>query len=448
MSGRLPARAVVATAVFAVIAASRWPFLTPGYGVEIDAWRVANTARSISHNDVYEISRFPGYPAHEIVCSWFWRGGPIALNGTSALMALLACAAVWSIARKLNTPNELLLIAALAATPAFYVSSVTTKDYVWALAFSWLALRLAMDGRAWPSGILLGLATGCRLTAAAMFLPVAIVLWSGKGRSRSSAIVGCAAATAVTALICFLPVLRHYGSSFLLAYAHARPDAAAIIERATLGVWGGIGSLALAVGWGATLIRPRLKPAAASISAFDAALLVIIAVYSTAYLMLPDQSGYLLPLVPAVLLLLARFAPERVFQSVCIALVLVPFIDLNTRGLQAGAILADHRQRERSIADVQRFVQFAESALPGENLIVVGGWQPLISALTPHVHNHYIYLATAAELHRALERGWRIAYTSRVIRDFNYAARGVNLDAFAAIDLQRLLAEQQTPRPK
>src|ERR1043166_6986783 len=69
--------------VFLVVLLSRLPFLDAGYGVNVDAWRVALRAVEIAITGDYSVSRFPGYPIQEIVCSWFWRGGPFALNALS-----------------------------------------------------------------------------------------------------------------------------------------------------------------------------------------------------------------------------------------------------------------------------------------------------------------------------------------------------------------------------
>ena len=69
-------------ALAAIVALSRVPFLDEGYGVNFDAWRVARVARQIAVTGVYEVSRFPGYPFQEIVCSWFWRGEALALVAT------------------------------------------------------------------------------------------------------------------------------------------------------------------------------------------------------------------------------------------------------------------------------------------------------------------------------------------------------------------------------
>jgi hypothetical protein len=51
----------------AAVALSRLAFLTPGYGVNVDAWRVARVARQLSETGIYEVSRFPGYPVQEIL---------------------------------------------------------------------------------------------------------------------------------------------------------------------------------------------------------------------------------------------------------------------------------------------------------------------------------------------------------------------------------------------
>ena len=75
------------------VALSRLPFLGTGYGINVDAWRVARVARQLSETGLYEVSRFPGYPVQEIVCSWLWRGGPWALNGASAVCSVFA---VWA----------------------------------------------------------------------------------------------------------------------------------------------------------------------------------------------------------------------------------------------------------------------------------------------------------------------------------------------------------------
>lgn len=229
-----------AVLVFALIALSRLPFLDAGYGVNVDAWRVAGTARKISQTGVYEVSRFPGYPVQEIVSSWFWKGGPIALNGLSAAFGILAAVATWSIARRLGCRDSLLIAAAIASVPIFFVSSVTSKDYIWALAFVLLALWAAISRKPGLAGILLGVAIGCRATSAAMLIPLALVVWSEcENASRWWSLFRFAAITTITAGLAFLPVWMRYGWGFFTFYqSHDRPDLRTIAIRGTWEVWG------------------------------------------------------------------------------------------------------------------------------------------------------------------------------------------------------------------
>ena len=434
-----------AALLLALIALSRLAFIDAGYGVENDSWRVARTARAISETGVYEVSRFPGYPVHEIVSSWFWEGGPIALNALSAVMSLVTCFAVWRVARRLRVQDNLLLVAALAATPVFYVNSVTTKDYVWALAFTWLAIWMACENRPLLAGIFLGFGIGCRMTTGAMLFPILLVLYgvaAGPGRWRGLA--EFAGASILSGATLFAPVWHRYGSEFFTFYQHDRPDAGTILKLGTWQVWGSLGLLGLTIGIGAALLRwcrlrrpPVEQPANRMIVP---ALLLTVVLYVAAYLRLPDQAGYLLPVIPATLFLLVRFTPRPAFQVCCACLVVSPFLEWSSAGAQPGAILADHRARLQMIVGATQFVHFTEANLPGENLVVVGGWEPMISVLLPPnvVHNHYVYLANASEVQQALAAGWGLAYAAPSIRQYNCRMKSVDLADFGARDLYAL----------
>jgi hypothetical protein len=90
------------SALFLIVLLSRLPFLDAGYGANVDAWRVARVAHDIATSGEYSVSRFPGYPVQEIVCSWFWNGGPIMLNGLTALFSAAVATTFAAIARELT----------------------------------------------------------------------------------------------------------------------------------------------------------------------------------------------------------------------------------------------------------------------------------------------------------------------------------------------------------
>lgn len=418
-------------ALFFIIAISRLPFLDAGYGANIDAWRLARAARKIAETRSYEVSRFPGYPVHEVSCAVVSTCGPVVLNSLSAAFGLIASAVVWQIACRLHCRDPLLVSAAFAFTPIIFVSSVTSKDYIWAIGFSLSALLAAIDRRAILSGVLLGFAIGCRITSGAMLLPIAMII---AGHRSKRSIVYFVVAAGVTGTEMFLPVWLRYGSHFLTFYDnHARPDFQTIVERGTVEVWGVIGLTGLLV---AVLLQPivRRKWEAASLPAASnqlliPALVITVVLYIIAYLRLPDQAGYLCPIVAPILFLLARFVSRPLFQTACAAVLLGWW----------SPVMADHRDRVQAIRDVNRFVTATEAALPGGNTIVVGSWEPIISMLHPESHNKYVYLLSQDQAEQLVAMNQPIAYTSEIIRQFNYRATGLDLASVGARDIRAML---------
>jgi hypothetical protein len=169
---------------------------------------------------------------------------------------------------------------------------------------------------------------------------------------------------------------------------------------------------------------------------------LIIVIYGAAYLRLPDQAGYLIPIIPATLLLAAQLASRLSFQPCCLCLTIAPWLEWRPGGLQAGAVLADHRARVMNLRNVISCVDFAES-LPAANVIVVGGWETQIAVLAPDraaLKNRYVYLLTANQAAAVQESGRRIFYLP-AIRSFNARVNGTDLarlglDFFAVYQAQ------------
>lgn len=318
--------------MLACVALSRLPLLDAGYGVNVDAWRVARAARHIAQTGEYEASRFPGYPVHEIVCSWFWKRGPVPLNALSAAFSLAAVFATWLIARRLHCRDSCLLALSLAAAPVFFVNSVTAKDYVWAVAFLLWAFYTAIDRRPVLCGLLLGLAVGCRITSAVMFVPIAMVLYGNEAARWKSVLSRFTASTAGTAGLLFLPVWARYGWGFFTFYEnHARPDVVTVMNRATIEVWGTLGATGLLLALVATVVffRRSLRTALPEPAnrLLMPAFVTMIVLCLIAYLRLPDQAGYLIPMMPALLFFTAQLAPRCAFQLACAFLLVAPWLD-------------------------------------------------------------------------------------------------------------------------
>ncbi len=454
--------------VLALCLATRLPFLNAGYGNDPDAWELIRAARHIDATGEYTASRLPGYPLPELACSLLWRGGPVAVNLCTALFSVVAAACFMLSLRRLAVQHHLLAGLAFALTPVVYINSTVAMDYVWALAFILAAFHLALLDRPLSAGLLLGVAVACRLTSGLMLLPLGVVVAAGgKRSSRVRRLTAFSLATILVAGLAFWPVVSKYGLSFLSFHqTPAYPNLATVLSRATLHLWGLVGLLAIAVAVSATLVRRLLRPAAPRFS-FGAshtpiiAALAAVVLYAAAYLRLPLESGYLLPAVPFVLLLLGRLLAQRMFRWACVGLCLSPFIcylgragaapppsyspwttSLTVAGqgftldLPRGPVLHDYQERRHGLDFVDRVLRAAE-ALPPGSVIVVGYWLPQIQVrLGDGAPNgaRFTYLLDAAEWDRCRAEGTPVYYLPEMTA-FNLEARGLDLRQAGAIPL-------------
>jgi hypothetical protein len=277
-----------------------------------------------------------------------------------------------------------------------------------------------------------------------MALPIALVVADGPPHGWRS-IAKFAAAASIIALLAFMPAFFRYGIGFLTFYAnHPRPTGSLILIRSTFEVWGGFGLIALGIAAGGAWLA-RKQPHSNN-PRIVWSILLILAIYITAYLRLPDQAGYLLPIVPAALLLVCLFSPRPILQIAFFSLLFAPVAEPTPRGIRPGAILADHQDRLQNLANIRDLLQLTESA-SGNNTFVVGASEPEIAVLTPRLRdgrNRYVYLMTALEARAAIGDGRHLYYLP-AMHKFNYEATGVDLAEYGARDLRCLLANSNCP---
>ncbi len=148
-----------------VVFLSRVPFLRNGLGTDPDAWRVANTARSIALSGMYSYSRPPGYPFQEIFYSLMWNASPILFNAVSAIFSVVAFVFFALILSRINCRRPIFGAMALVFIPVVFINSTTSMDYVWALAFILGTLLLCAGSQ---------IRAGWRLSWAGNWLPAHI----------------------------------------------------------------------------------------------------------------------------------------------------------------------------------------------------------------------------------------------------------------------------------
>jgi hypothetical protein len=398
---------------------TRLPWIAHDYGSDPDSYRVVISARHLLRTGDYQPSRLPGFPVYESLNVLTAQASPWAANSVTALFSVIACVLLALVLRELKLRHYLLLALGFAMVPVVYIGSCCTMDYVPSLAFALGSLYAVLRRRPAAAGILLGLAAGCRITAAALALP--LCLWMFLSCAPAQALRSAlrfAAAACVTGALCFAPLYRLYGTGFFTFFDNdGYPPASVVWARATTLVWGQIGAAALLAllcslpFWRAHIRRSMQEPARRHM--LWVALLAV-ALYLLAFLRLPDEAGYLIPMVPWVLVAAAVLAPDAALTALSIALLLSPWFAFHAGSPSLeGPILEDYRVRE-SQDQATHAVIAAVSALPGRAAIVCGWILPRITlaldgdALGLH---QFIYLVDDDEdFRRYLKRGMQIYY--------------------------------------
>lgn len=435
---------VPAVAIFVLTLASRVPFLPADPGVDPDAWRVVQTARELLTAGEYMPSRLPGYPVQEFASALALPFGIRAVNALTAVMSAVAAGFFCLTLRNLGARNWVLAGAALAFVPVVYVNSTTAMDYVWALGFAMVALFFCTARRPLVAGVFLGLAIGCRITSAALFVPLALVLWSRLAdqplRHVATRAARLGASAAIIATICFAPVLLVHGAGFLIFYESGYPDLADVWQLGTVEVWGRIGLLAV-TGVTFHVAFQMLGPARFRYNRSDllvlSSCLVAIIGYAMLYLRLPHESGYLIPIVPFVILLATKTLGWRLAPAFALLLIASPFVSFGTTGLYEGPVITDSWARERARDFAARARERLGSLEPGA-LVVVGSHQPSIIGIEPAgrvgADVSVVYFAEAEDLRRQVQDGRPIYYTHGMDA-FEAKVMGIRLQDYGAREL-------------
>lgn len=142
----------------------------------------------------------------------------------------------------------------------------------------------------------------------------------------------------------------------------------------------------------------------------------LVAIYFIAFLILPHDGAYLIPIVPFVILILHRFLPRARFVLLCLGIILSSFLLTVEKDkiVLAGPIFNDHQERLKKTDYVERYLSVAEG-LEHESLIIAGPWLPQITTMLPEEPSQlveYVYLIEEPLLQPYLDSGYRIYYLS------------------------------------
>lgn len=425
---------LIICAIAAVVFISRLPFISAGYGDDPDAWRMVNTAHQIASTGNYAASRLPGYPIPEFTYSLFRSfTSPILLNGLVAMLTAIGSAFFALTVRKLGLKNWILAAFTLAFVPVIYTNSTCAMDYIWSFSFLMAGLYFVVSSRPILSGIMLGLAIGSRLTYGAMIIPCGLMIFEMSPKSnRLRNVLTMVLTAGLVGLAAFAPVLEHYGLRFFCFCDIPYPTRDELIKHGVIDVWGEIGRIAILFGLMLQIVLFRKIGGVSSIQAKPGKLTIIgwilaVVIYVIAFLRLPIEAGYLIPMVPFVILLLAKGLDRRIFAVVCVGMIAASFISLDKGVIKSGPIFEDHAQRMRGIRFVDEAVSKANE-LSGKNIIVAGRWLPQIECTAAAAESRssvkYTYMMSTKAFWSYRSRGYKVYFlpgSDPVGHEFNIA---------------------------
>lgn len=422
-----------------VVVASRIPFIFTDYGIVPDSYRVVNAARKISEMGVYTASRFPGNPVNEIITSLVVSGEVWFVNSLSVIWGMIAVIYFVLFLKQLGIQYYILIGLALAFVPVIFINSTSTIDYMWALAGMMGSLYYIRRGQPLLAGLLLGLAIGSRITSGAFIFPSAFYLWqlslqhNLKWRRLNIFIWSSLA----VATLSYLPTWIKYGSGFFVFAQGEKPSLIEAIGTGTVGVWGTIGTLTIILLLVGALFHWRtLWYSFRNNRYFDISIVAIITIciYGVAFIRLPHQPGYLIPIVPFVLLLVAIYASRFIIVVSMSIFIIASFIGFNNYGVPTiqGPIINNYNARQTTSEYIAKLIMVV-SENPTPMIVVAGYHLPRIEVLVSKTFLYrFVYLIESEDIYREYESQGIFVYYISGIENFNASVYKVDLPMLGA----------------
>jgi hypothetical protein len=342
-----------------------------GFGLDADGWREILSGYKIVYEHIYEPSRFPGYPVLEFFSSLLWfTKTPFAFPGifnfVSAILSVLAIyffASILDIYKKNDDNLIFLAVLAFGLNTLFFINSIVLMDYVWSLAFILGAIYFLLVDKGIISALFLGVATGCRLTAGIMIIPILVYFFIlYKNQNVNKLIIKYLLIFSVILFSIYSPLIIQYGLNFLTFDQPDYPKFPLILGRASIRVWGIIGTLGVLAG-GIIIIsqffskRKDIKLNGRQFPFFWFISLSII-VFILLFIRLPLEAGYLLPVVPLILILFYLKLSKTIFQVICLSIILSSFLlNFDTYGFKLqGPFIINYNKRIQETAYLDRVI--------------------------------------------------------------------------------------------
>lgn len=415
---------------------ARIPFLFAGYGREEDAWGQALTAKTTWESGVYEVSRLPGHPLYEILLAFLWpvNHSYFVFNFLSTMVSSLSVIFFYLILKEWKKENALALALSFGFIPVFFIAGVYTIDYNFACLFILISLNQLQKKNIIMAGILLGIATGFRISSIGFVLPW-MLLYSGKKDLYLLMKLGFSAG--VMSLISFAAPIYTYGFEVLDFHKPPYSSWAKIAFKLSFGIWGLVLFSFLSLGLFKFISSKKWKNT--SSRNFKWAFFIILLFQLLVFFRLPFKSEFLIPAIPFVLIWIGdSFSKKWVYALPFISIIscfLIGFDYKNEfRGspptnatiefsagdknvyvdFLQGPALIDFQKRLVKMKFVDQILEWSDKQR--EPSLVISGWYwPQIELRKKTYPNiHFDYYSSDEEIINAKSAGRKIFYLPEI----------------------------------
>ena len=438
---------------------ARIPFLFFGYGVEEDSYGTVVAAKNAYITGVLEVSRFPGHPLQEIVLWFFYPiSSPFFYNLLSSIASLVAVYFFGKVCKKYSEKFYWLAALVFAFVPVVFIASVSTIDYMWAMAFAMASWYFLYQKKYVWAGIFFGLAIACRINIVALIVPFVMIEYLEEQKINYKKWIYFLVASVVISTLFFIPVINRYGWQFF-SYSNQfpYPNIPKILFKASIGIWGVVGFLAI-VYFAVFAFRKNKKA--------NLVLLVFVFIQAVIYLRLPQKSAYLIPLVPLLIWWFLQGLEAKEFTKFSMALILSSFfcgvnladakrgssslfktleVEIKRQkvyfDLFSGPLYADYSKRVNKQLYVNEVLAKTNN-LNSPTAIICGWWynQLLVDTYNKSVNPNvnFVFYCDEDSLRRMQQNGWQIYYLAdqEIYNDLMFSMQKTSIMAKSFDDWQ------------
>ncbi|MGD0338467.1 MAG: hypothetical protein ABSB78_06735 [Bacteroidota bacterium] len=281
-----------------------------GYGTDDDTYLVLGAAQKTVETGVYHPSRNPGYVIFEMTTWALDRlGGSIVTNTGTMIMTILALGCFYSICRFFNLKHPIYLLGLFMIHPYVWSNAAATQDYMWALGIFLYGFLLMLKQRYTLGAILLGLSIGVRLSSAfAVMCIIGYFLFIGAFNWKRFIVV-CTIITFIFALSYVLSFANaNWSLSFLNPHMGTNEIWTPLLKIGkgiykSISFWG-IQAVIFLVFLFFYMMRNINSFKSEQWRALSILSLSVVIIYEILFFIYPIEPGYLLPMLPFVLLFL------------------------------------------------------------------------------------------------------------------------------------------------